>query len=154
MSFGIMTQNNELEKIDVLTLLPQRPPFVMIDCLTHFDEVVTTTHFAVREDNLFMEGGVLNSCALVENIAQTCAARMGYINSYICKENVKLGFIGAIKRLEIVRPAREGEVLTTSIEVMQEVGAVTMVNATVKVGDETIVTAEMKIALSDIDAVN
>lgn len=149
-----MTQNNELEKIDVLTLLPQRPPFVMIDCLTHFDEVVTTTRFAVREDNLFMEGGVLNSCALVENIAQTCAARMGYINSYICKENVKLGFIGAIKRLEIVRPAREGEVLTTSIEVMQEVGAVTMVNATVKVGDETIVTAEMKIALSDIDAVN
>lgn len=154
MSFGIMTQNNELEKIDVLTLLPQRPPFVMIDCLTHFDEVVTTTRFAVREDNLFMEGGVLNSCALVENIAQTCAARMGYINSYICKENVKLGFIGAIKRLEIVRPAREGEVLITSIEVMQEVGAVTMVNATVKVGDETIVTAEMKIALSDIDAVN
>ena len=149
-----MTQNNELEQIDVLTLLPQRPPFVMIDHLTHFDEVVTTTRFTVRGDNLFMEDGVLNSCALVENIAQTCAARMGYINSYICKESVKLGFIGAIKRLEIVRPAREGEVLTTSIEVMQEVGAVTMVNATVKVGDETIVTAEMKIALSDIDAVN
>ena len=149
-----MTQNNELEQIDVLTLLPQRPPFVMIDHLTHFDEVVTTTRFTVRGDNLFMEDGVLNSCALVENIAQTCAARMGYINSYICKESVKLGFIGAIKRLEIVRPAREGEVLTTSIEVMQEVGVVTMVNATVKVGDETIVTAEMKIALSDIDAVN
>ena len=149
-----MTQNNELEQIDVLTLLPQRPPFVMIDQLSHFDEVVTTTRFTVRKDNLFMEDGVLNSCALVENIAQTCAARMGYINSYISKENVKLGFIGAIKRLEILRPAREGEVLTTSIEVMQEVGAVTMVNATVKVVDETIVTAEMKIALSDIDAVN
>ena len=145
----------DLEKIDVLTLLPQRPPFVMIDRLTHFDEVVTTTQFTLREDNLFMEeGGVLNSCALVENIAQTCAARMGYINSYISKENVKLGFIGAIKRLEIARTARQGETLSTSIEVMQEVGAVTMVNATVKVGEETIVTAEMKIALSDIDAKN
>ena len=147
-----MTQNNDLEKIDVLTLLPQRPPFVMIDQLTHFDEVVTSTRFEVREDNLFMEAdGQLNSCALVENIAQTCA---GYINSYICKEKVKLGFIGAIKRLEILRPARKGEVLSTSIEVMQEVGAVTMVNATVKVGEETLVTAEMKIALSDIEAVN
>ena len=145
----------DLEKIDVLTLLPQRPPFLMIDRLTHFDEVVTTTQFTLREDNLFMEeGGVLNSCALVENIAQTCAARMGYINSYISKENVKLGFIGAIKRLEIARTARQGETLSTSIEVMQEVGAVTMVNATVKVGEETIVTAEMKIALSDIDAKN
>ena len=67
---------------------------------------------------------------------------------------MKLGFIGAIKRLEILRPARKGEVLSTSIEVMQEVGAVTMVNATVKVGEETLVTAEMKIALSDIEAVN
>ena len=150
-----MTQNNDLEKIDVLTLLPQRPPFVMIDQLTHFDEVVTSTRFEVREDNLFMEAdGQLNSCALVENIAQTCAARMGYINSYIIKDKVKLGFIGAIKRLEILRPARKGEVLSTIIEVMQEVGAVTMVNATVKVGEETLVTAEMKIALSDIEAVN
>ena len=147
---------NEIDfaSIDVLELLPQRPPFVMIDKLLNFDEVNTTTCFQVRADNIFVEGEVLNPCALVENIAQTCAARMGYINHYIYKENVKLGFIGAIKRLEILRPARKGEVLSTSIEVMQEVGAVTMVNATVKVGEETLVTAEMKIALSDIEAVN
>ena len=61
-----MTQNNDLEKIDVLTLLPQRPPFVMIDQLTHFDEVVTSTRFEVREDHLFMlADGQFNSCSLV-----------------------------------------------------------------------------------------
>ena len=142
----------QLEKIDVLTLLPQRPPFVMIDRLIHFDEVVTTTQLEVRPDNLFMEAdGLLNNCALVENIAQTCAARMGYINQYIYKERVRLGFIGSIKNLQVLRPAREGEVLTTSIEVVQEVLQLTLVNATVKVGDETIATAEMKIALSDIE---
>ena len=142
----------QLETIDVLTLLPQRPPFVMIDRLIHFDEVVTTTQLEVRPDNLFMEAdGLLNNCALVENIAQTCAARMGYINQYIYKERVRLGFIGSIKNLQVLRPAREGEVLTTSIEVVQEVLQLTLVNASVKVGDETIVTAEMKIALSDIE---
>ena len=142
----------QLETIDVLTLLPQRPPFVMIDRLIHFDEVVTTTQLEVRPDNLFMEAdGLLNNCALVENIAQTCAARIGYINQYIYKERVRLGFIGSIKNLQVLRPAREGEVLTTSIEVVQEVLQLTLVNATVKVGDETIVTAEMKIALSDIE---
>lgn len=142
----------QLETIDVLTLLPQRPPFVMIDRLIHFDEVVTTTQLEVRPDNLFMEAdGLLNNCALVENIAQTCAARMGYINQYIYKERVRLGFIGSIKNLQVLRPAREGEVLTTSIEVVQEVLQLTLVNATMKVGDETIVTAEMKIALSDIE---
>ena len=97
---------------------------------------------------------MLNSCALVENIAQTCAARMGYINQYIYKEKVKLGFIGGIKNLVVLRPVLLGEVLTTTIEVVQEVLQLTLVNAMVKVGDETVVSAEMKIALSDIDAID
>lgn len=143
---------NSFETINVRELLPQQPPFVMIDKLLHFDEVRTTTMLEVRSDNIFMEGDELNPCALVENIAQTCAARMGYINSYIYKEKVKLGFIGSIKNLVILRPARLGEQLTTSIEVKEEVMQLTLVDATVKVGDETIVTAEMKIALSDIDS--
>ena len=144
---------NELEAIDVLTLLPQRPPFVMIDCLTHFDDVLTASRFQVKADNIFMgDDGVLNSCALAENIAQTCAARMGYINQYILKDKVKLGFIGDIKHLKIWREARMGDELRTEIEVMQEVLQMTLVKATVKVGEETIVTADMKIALTDIDA--
>ena len=144
---------NELESIDVLTLLPQRPPFVMIDCLTHFDDVLTASRFQVKADNIFMgDDGMLNSCALAENIAQTCAARMGYINQYILKDKVKLGFIGDIKHLKIWREARVGDELRTEIEVLQEVLQMTLVKATVKVGEETIVTADMKIALTDIDA--
>ena len=45
-----------------------------------------------------------------------------------------------------------GDELRTEIEVMQEVLQMTLVKATVKVGEETIVTADMKIALTDIDA--
>ena len=149
-----MMQDSDVKKIDVLTLLPQRPPFVMIDRLTHYDEVVTTTCFTLREDNLFMEDGILNSCALMENIAQTCAARMGFINLHVHGEHVKLGFIGSVKRLQVIRPARQGEVLTTSIEVTQEMMQLTMVLAEVKVGDEIIATGEMRIAETDIDAIN
>jgi len=142
---------NSLETINVLDLLPQRPPFIMIDRLVFSDEVVTTTKFQVRSDNIFMEGDVLNACALVENIAQTCAARMGYIN-YVNHEKVRIGFIGSIRNLNILRPVRLGELLTTSIEVKEEVMQLTLVEASVRVGDETVVTAEMKIALSDIVA--
>ena len=150
-----MMQDSDVKNIDVLTLLPQRPPFVMIDRLTHYDEVVTTTCFTVREDNIFLEeDGVLNPCALVENIAQTCAARMRYINLHVHGEHVKLGFIGSVKRLQVIRPARQGEVLTTSIEVTQEMMQLTMVLAEVKVGDEIIATGEMRIAETDIDAIN
>lgn len=147
-----MKTNSELLQIDVQELLPQRPPFVMIDRLAYHDETTTVTEFEVRADNLFAEGDVFNPCALVENIAQTCAVRMGYIDHYINKENVRLGFIGDVKNLSVLRPARVGELLVTTIEVVQQVMHVTLVRGTVRVGDEPIVTATMKIALTDIDA--
>ena len=137
------------EDIDVHTLLPQQEPFVMIDQLLHFDEVTTTTRFTVREDHLYVENGRLNACALIENIAQTCAARMGYINHYIYKKEVQLGFIGSVKNLIVKRVPLLGETLTTTIKVMEEIMKLTLVQAEIKVGEETIVTAEMKIALSD-----
>jgi len=140
----------DLKTIDVLTLLPQRPPFVMIDMLTYFDMQVTTTQMTVSRDNLFMEeSGILNPCAMVENIAQTCAARLGYINCYIYKRGLRLGFIGGIKNLKVIRPVRLGETLTTTIEVMEEVMQLTLVNATIRVDDEVVMTAEMKIAASN-----
>lgn len=136
-----------LEQIDVTTLLPQQPPFVLIDHLTHYDEVVTTTTLLVREDNVFADGDRLDPCAYVENIAQTCAARLGYINKYIYHRDVCIGFIGAIRNLDVVRAARVGELLTTSITVREEVMQLTLVDATVCVGSETVCTAEMKIAI-------
>lgn len=151
MSIGM--NENELRNIDVLEILPQRPPFVMVDKLTHFDEILTTTIFEVWEGCLFVEDGILNPCALVENIAQTCAARMGYINRYIYKKTVKLGFIGSIKNLSIIRPVKVGELLTTSIEVIEEVMQLTLVKATIRIDGEIVVAAEMKIALSDIDSI-
>lgn len=147
-----MTTNEiNIEELDIQLLIPQRPPFIMIDRLVHFDPVVTKTETLVRPDNLFAEGEYLNSCALVENIAQTCAARMGYVN-YISREKVKLGFIGSIKNLKVLRKARVGERLLTTITAIKDIMQVSLVEATIAVGDEIIVTAEMKIALSDIDA--
>ena len=96
-----------------------------------------------------LENGRLNACALIENIAQTCAARMGYINHYIYKKEVQLGFIGSVKNLIVKRVPLLGETLTTSIKVMEEIMQLTLVQAEIKVGEESIVTAEMKIALSE-----
>ena len=64
--------------IDVLDLLPHRQPFIMIDKLTHFDLKSAKTVFVVRDDNLFCFDGIMEEAGLVENIAQTCAARTGF----------------------------------------------------------------------------
>ena len=79
-----------IDDITLYELLPQRPPFVMIDRLISSDATFTVTQLQVRADNLFFAEGRLTASGLVENIAQTCAARMGYINLNSGK-TVKIG---------------------------------------------------------------
>lgn len=139
----------DLEQIDIHELLPQREPFVMVDKLVYFDEKTTTTSFLVREDNLFVENGRLNACALAENIAQTCAARLGYVNKYILKRGIQIGFIGAVKDMKVIDTPVVGDVLTTTIHVLEQIMGLTLVTAVIRIEDRVVTTAEMKIALAD-----
>ncbi len=68
---------------DILPLIPQRPPFVMVDTLVTAGENNARTKLKIRSDNIFVKENQLTEPALIENIAQTAAARMGYI----CKQN-------------------------------------------------------------------
>ena len=137
-----------IQEIPILELIPQRPPFVLVDRVVDFDWTRTTTSFLVRDDCLFVEEGMLISDGVVENVAQTCAARMGCI-SFIKGERVKLGFIGAVRNMSFLRQPVVGETLITSITVREEVFGMTMVDAEVRSGDEVIAKTEMKIALKD-----
>ena len=139
------------EDIPLKELIPQRPPFVMIDKMLSFNMTVTETQLEIRADNVFCKDGRLSAEGLMENIAQTCAARMGYIN-LTKNESVKIGVIGSVNNYEVFRSPKVGEVITTSIEVIEEMFQITMVTAVVKCGDETLAKANMKIALMDIDS--
>ncbi len=142
-----------IEDITLRELIPQRPPFVMIDRLLSCDIVVTTTELEVREDNLFVAEGRFSAEGLMENIAQTCAARMGYIN--LSKgDKVKIGVIGAVNNFEVFRTPKIGERIVTTIEVEEELFQITLVKAFVKCGEELLAQANMKIALMDVDSVD
>ena len=140
-----------LQDIPLKELIPQRPPFVMIDKMMSFNMTVTETQLEVRADNVFCKEGRLTAEGLMENIAQTCAARMGYIN-FINNEAVKIGVIGSVNNYEVFRTPKVGEVILTSIEVIEEMFQITMVKAVVKCGDEMLAQSNMKIALMDIES--
>lgn len=137
-----------LSEIDIHELLPQQEPFVMADRLTHFDMERTVTETCVTAANLFVDNGELTPSGIIENIAQTCAARIGYVNKYIYKKGIKIGFIGAIRNLRIERLPRVGETITTTIDTLEEVFGMTLVKGTVTVGSETVAECQMKIALN------
>jgi predicted hotdog family 3-hydroxylacyl-ACP dehydratase len=151
--FKILMDMTDLKDIDILTLLPQRLPFIVVDRLIYFDMNRVETQLMVREDNLFCEDGVLIESGIVENIAQTCAARMGYINTYISQESVKLGYLGSIRNLEILTLPKVGQIVQTRVDVVEEVFQLTLVKAVVKVGDAIVAKCEMKISITNIDKV-
>lgn len=140
-----------IKDFDILELIPQRPPFVMVDKLTHDDETSTRSTFTVREGNLFCFGDRMEEAGLIENMAQTCAARMGYRSRTEPQSDgtVRVGFIGAIRGITIVRAPLVGEVLTTTVEVKEEIFSTSLVETKVEVGGEVIASGSMKIFLTN-----
>lgn len=118
----------------------------MIDHLTYYDSRTTVTDFTIRKENIFVAEGSMLASGLIENIAQTCAARLGYYN-LISGLPVKIGFIGAISNLHISRVPAIGEKIETTINVIEEVMGMTLVHSKTCAGDEILATAEMKIAI-------
>lgn len=142
--------NTDLKNIPITTLIPQRPPFVMVDRLESCDITDAVTVLCIREDNLFLEDRGLSAAGMIENMAQSCAARMGCVNM-MRGESVKIGFIGDIRNCTIIRQPRQGETLHTHVHIIEDVFHLTLADVTVKVKDETVATARMKIALTDTE---
>lgn len=139
---------SDFSKYSISELIPQRPPFVMVDRLLYCDMSVTSTRLEIREDNIFNDRGRLSTAGICENIAQTCAARLGYL-SLASGQVVKLGYIGAISNMQVFRTPQTGQTIETEINVLQEVFNITLVHAVVKCGDEVIAETDLKIALGD-----
>lgn len=136
------------EEIDILELLPQRPPMVMVDKIVACKENFITTQLTIKESNVFSFNGSLNESGLVENIAQTAAALSGY-QAYINNEKVKLGFIGSIKNLELFTlPAVETTIIT-SVEVVGKVMNVDMIKGEIRQNNQLIAQCEMRIFLEN-----
>lgn len=138
-----------LRGIDIHELLPQQEPFVMISSLVRFDMQTTVTETVVSADNMFVEDDVFTAPGIVENIAQTCAARIGYVNKYILKKGIQLGFIGAIRDLKVKDLPNVGDTITTSISVIDSVFGMTLVDAVVLNNGAEVASAQMKIAVKE-----
>lgn len=134
---------------DILTFIPQRAPFVMVDRLLEVNETITRSEFVVREDNIFTEDGFLKEPGLVENIAQTAAARAGYISQSENKP-VALGYIGAIKNLQIYSLPKTGDKLVTEIKVENQIFDVTLISGTISCNEKKIASCEMKIFINQL----
>lgn len=113
---------------EILQLIPQRPPVVLIDTFYGIEENSSYSGLTVKADNIFCRDGILQETGLIEHIAQSAAARIGYLYR-MAGQPVPLGFIGSVDKLKIYRLPETGECLITEICIVQEVGDITLISA-------------------------
>jgi len=141
----------ELDQFEMTSLIPQRPPFMMVDKILSCDDTDAVTEFFVRQDNILLDDNKLSSAGIVENMAQSCAARMGCVN-LLHNRPIKLGFIGEIKNLKINRQPMLNDHLITEVHILMDVFDMTLASVCTKVNGEVIAEARMKLASTDIEA--
>lgn len=105
----------ELREIPVENILPQRSPFIMISRITGYEEVGACTELDVTKDNIFVDDGLLSYSGLIENMAQTCAAMVGYHNRYVLGNGVCIGMIGAVRNVMIHSLPSVGQTVSTGL---------------------------------------
>ena len=132
--------------MNILDLIPQRAPIVMVDKFLGIDEGVSHTEFNVLEDNIMVEDGVLSECGLIEHIAQSAAARVGYIFKSENKD-VPIGYIGSVNKFTVDALPPVGSIIKTEVKVLQEVGGISLIEAVCKIAGEHIADCRMKIFL-------
>lgn len=130
---------------DICKYIPQRSPIVMLDSFYGIVENSSRSALTILEDNIFVEDGHIIDSGIIEHIAQSGAMQIGYM-SISQGLPVPLGFIGSVNKLSINRLPLVGETMMTTIVFEAQVGDITLIGATVRVGDEVIATGKMKVA--------
>ncbi|GAA0541184.1 3-hydroxyacyl-ACP dehydratase [Chitinophaga japonensis] len=132
---------------NITQYIPQRTPIVMISGILAADEQRTRTGFHVSPDNIFVQNGVLTPPGLMENIAQTAAAGAGY-EAVQGQVPVQVGYIGAVKDLEIFELPPAGAFIETTTQITHKVFNATMITGQVMLDGKLIAQCEMKIFIN------
>lgn len=135
----------------ILQLIPQRYPMVMIDRLVSCDEKQAVSQLEVRQDNIFLDERGMTASGLMENMAQTAAARTGWLmlNKEGTSKKVPVGVIGSIKNFKIYFQPETGSLLETTITIEHEVLMATVVKGKVEVNGKLAAESDLQIFLTE-----
>jgi hypothetical protein len=120
----------------------------MIDKLVEVTDKTCTTQFTISAGNVFSDSGFFYEGGLIENIAQTAAAGAGYraINSGGAP---KIGVIGTIKNLTVVKRPQVGALITTVVNTLSEFNNALVIEGIIKQEGIIIAGCQMNIFIID-----
>jgi predicted hotdog family 3-hydroxylacyl-ACP dehydratase len=133
-----------LSKEQTEAIIPQKQPFVLISSLINASEKSCETSFTIPDNHVLLTGKHLSSSGIIENIAQSCAAMMGYVNRNETGKP-KVGFIGDIRNFQCSALPAVGATIQTLVTIENQVFDVTIIEGKVFMDGKQIAACKMKI---------
>ena len=129
---------------DITKYIPQRHPIVMVHALVEADDSHAVTELAIEPDNIFVSNEFFAEPGLVENIAQTAAARAG-VTAARKNKPVAIGYIAAVQNLEIAALPEINTTIHTEITADNEILNVLVITGTATQNGKLLAKCNMKI---------
>ena len=132
----------------IIDLIPQRHPIVLVDMLEQADENITRSRYKIDKQSILCKNEVFSESGLLENVAQTAAAGIGY-QCKIKKISIPIGFIASIKDIKILSlPKVEDEILT-EVKVINQIMNISVIHGFVTLNGLEILSCEMQIIIQN-----
>ena len=127
----------------------------MVDTITDISNTHVVTEFEVKSTCLFVEEGKFAEVGLIENMAQTCSAIVGqFLFGIEDTSNYVIGYISAIKKLELFALPKVQEVVRTEAELLSRFDTdeyyICSMRCNAFVGDILMATAEMNLVIKNL----
>jgi predicted hotdog family 3-hydroxylacyl-ACP dehydratase len=129
---------------NVIPLIPQKPPFVMVGKLLYTDANTTRSSFHIDANNVFVKNGLFQEAGLMENIAQTAALNAGYL-ALVENKPIAVGYIAAVTGLEIFALPKAGDEIITEVSGQNQVFDIIVLSGKVWLNGNLIAQCEMKV---------
>ena len=152
-----MTKPRVMERSEIETLIPHRPPFLWIDRVEELEPGVrcVAVKFVDPADPMFAghfpAKPILPGVLLIEAMAQTAGVMLGSAapqntgESQVDKSRERVALLAAVNRFKFLKPVTPGQELRVETKKLTEVGQLVCIGGTVSVGGEMVASGELSV---------
>ncbi len=128
------------------TLIPHRAPMRFIDALTDCTDTTARAHTHFTADHFAVADGAVLEAALVECLAQTIAAALGYRGRASGTTGAaNHGMLAAVSNFKIHAPPPLDQLLTIEVREVKRLGPMLLIAGTISCAEQLIASGELSL---------
>jgi 3-hydroxyacyl-[acyl-carrier-protein] dehydratase len=146
-----MTQPRAIERSEMETLIPHRPPFLWIDRVEELEPGVrcVAVKFVDPADPVFAghfpAKPILPGVFLIEAVAQTAGVMLGSATQIAAGSNGGVALLAAVNRFKFLKPVTPGQNLRVETKKLTELGQMACIAGTVWADGEIVAKGELSV---------